>query len=425
MMSRVDGVVDPRSAPADRSRTSRSRSTSTGPGLRPHARVTYAGPRRPCCRASRSAACSRSRRSSTSSCRARRAPAQCRGCPQTVDRPAGRRPRPAGPGGRPPRGGDAGRDRPRTRSHGTLDIEAGVDGRSVGAVAADVESRSPRLSFPLEYHAEVLTDGDRRGDRPGPGPGLRRRRRDRGVAAAPGGVPQLAPGGPRLRAPPLGPGRRRGGRAHRRRRPELGALLGLLAVFGLAARSGMLLVATSCVFASARPGRSAVGARPTGCARAVGTGAHLRGGPRRCSPCLSSCSAPGRVWRSLHPLAQVLLGGLVTSTLVTLFVLPALYAQLAPGRRRRADDERRDRVSRRAVRRPRPGRQRRAGRARRGDDSMTGECARPSAAGLGRRWSSSSRGPSLTGCRQIEEASAARPPARDLDRGRRPGRASR
>ncbi|HLZ38594.1 MAG TPA: efflux RND transporter permease subunit, partial [Mycobacteriales bacterium] len=33
----------------------------------------------------------------------------------------------------------------------------------------------------------------------------------------------------------------------------------------------------------------------------------------------------------LHPLAVVALGGLVTSTLLTLFVLPALYLRVAPG----------------------------------------------------------------------------------------------
>jgi predicted RND superfamily exporter protein len=37
----------------------------------------------------------------------------------------------------------------------------------------------------------------------------------------------------------------------------------------------------------------------------------------------------------LHPMALVVLGGLVTSTLVTLFVLPALYAQMVTGSTRR------------------------------------------------------------------------------------------
>ena len=37
----------------------------------------------------------------------------------------------------------------------------------------------------------------------------------------------------------------------------------------------------------------------------------------------------------LHPMSLVLLGGLLTSTLVTLFVLPALYAQMVSGPTRR------------------------------------------------------------------------------------------
>src|SRR4030095_12235102 len=38
-----------------------------------------------------------------------------------------------------------------------IDIEAGVDGRSLGDVKTDIENRLQDLRFPLEYHAEVLT----------------------------------------------------------------------------------------------------------------------------------------------------------------------------------------------------------------------------------------------------------------------------
>ena len=40
-----------------------------------------------------------------------------------------------------------------------VDIQAGVEGRSVEAVAADIEEQLAKLSFPIEYHAEVLTGG--------------------------------------------------------------------------------------------------------------------------------------------------------------------------------------------------------------------------------------------------------------------------
>ena len=40
----------------------------------------------------------------------------------------------------------------------SIDIVAGVRGRSAGAVTADVERRLQRIAFPLEYHAEILAD---------------------------------------------------------------------------------------------------------------------------------------------------------------------------------------------------------------------------------------------------------------------------
>ncbi len=39
-----------------------------------------------------------------------------------------------------------------------VDIEAGVDGRSADDVAADIEDGLADTRFPLEYHAQVLTD---------------------------------------------------------------------------------------------------------------------------------------------------------------------------------------------------------------------------------------------------------------------------
>ena len=39
-----------------------------------------------------------------------------------------------------------------------LDVEAGVSGRSLGAVASDIQERLADVSFPLEYHAEVLEE---------------------------------------------------------------------------------------------------------------------------------------------------------------------------------------------------------------------------------------------------------------------------
>ena len=39
-----------------------------------------------------------------------------------------------------------------------VDISAGVSGRSVGSVATEIQDRLANISFPLEYHAEVLQE---------------------------------------------------------------------------------------------------------------------------------------------------------------------------------------------------------------------------------------------------------------------------
>jgi multidrug efflux pump subunit AcrB len=47
----------------------------------------------------------------------------------------------------------------------TLDVVAGVDGRSVGDVTDDVRAALTGVTFPLEYHAEVVNDfADRRAE---------------------------------------------------------------------------------------------------------------------------------------------------------------------------------------------------------------------------------------------------------------------
>ena len=74
---------------------------------------------------------------------------------QPADRPSGRRPRPPRRGGRRADRADARRhQRDAVSRH--VDIEAGVSGRSLGAVATRSEDRLADVSFPLEYHAEVL-----------------------------------------------------------------------------------------------------------------------------------------------------------------------------------------------------------------------------------------------------------------------------
>ena len=204
-----------------------------------------------------------------------------------------------------------------------LDIEAGVSGRSLEAVAADIEDRLSRIRFPLEYHAEVLTRtaADEIGAT---------RMWAVGIAAAiaaflllqaafrswtlaalvfitlpvglVGGLLVALVDGAEL---------------------SLGSLLGLLAVLVLATRTAVVVIRHMQDLApeSARFGPELV----------------ERGAQERLTPILTSAAGTAIVMlpfaivgaepglEVVHPMAMVFLGGLLTSTLFSLFVLPALY----------------------------------------------------------------------------------------------------
>ena len=204
-----------------------------------------------------------------------------------------------------------------------LDIEAGVSGRSLDAVAGEIEDRLARSRFPLEYHAEVL----------------KRTAADEinttrivvvAIAAALASflllqaafrswsvaalvfltLPLALVGG-------LAVALISGGEL------SLGSLLGLLAVLVLATRTGLVLIRHMQDLApeSGRFGPALV----------------ERGAQERLRPILTSAAAIAAVMlpfaiagsppglEVVHPMATVVLGGLVTSTLLSLFVLPALY----------------------------------------------------------------------------------------------------
>ena len=209
----------------------------------------------------------------------------------------------------------------------SLDVTADVSGRSVGAVIQDATNRVHALSFPLEHHAEVIADSGHRRDSD---------RRMLGLALAALVAMylllQAVTGSWRLAlvmlllVPTAGVGGVLtaffvGGMM------SAGALMGLLLVFGLFLRNEVLLV-NRCQRLSAD----------------VGGEAHsrvVRATRDRLIPVLVTAStlaaamvpfvALGTVAGTeiLHPLAVVVLGGLVTSTLVTLFVVPALYLRFA------------------------------------------------------------------------------------------------
>ena len=105
---------------------------------------------------------------------------------------------------------------------------------------------------------------------------------------------------------------------------SLGSLVGFFTVFGIAARNGILMI-NHFQHLEEHEGE------------AFGPGLVLRGARERLSPILMTTLATGLAIVPLvvagnapgheieHPLAVVVLGGLVTSTLLNLFVVPALY----------------------------------------------------------------------------------------------------
>jgi CzcA family heavy metal efflux pump len=114
---------------------------------------------------------------------------------------------------------------------------------------------------------------------------------------------------------------------------SLGSLVGFFTVFGIAARNGILLI-NHCQHLEAEEGV------------AFGRELVLRGARERLAPILMTSLATGLALVPLvvlgtrpgheieHPLAVVILGGLFTSTLLSLFVLPSLYLRF--GHRRGA-----------------------------------------------------------------------------------------
>jgi CzcA family heavy metal efflux pump len=113
---------------------------------------------------------------------------------------------------------------------------------------------------------------------------------------------------------------------------SLGSLVGFFTVFGIAARNGILLI-NHCQHLEEQEGMP------------FGRDLVLRGARERLAPILMTSLATGLALVPLvvlgsrpgheieHPLAVVILGGLVTSTLLNLFIVPSLYLRFGRGRR--------------------------------------------------------------------------------------------
>jgi Cu/Ag efflux pump CusA len=213
----------------------------------------------------------------------------------------------------------------------SIDISAGVEGRDLGSVASDVKQQLERLEFPLGYHAELLGEYKERQDA----------QNDMllyGLFAAIGiflllqasfrswrlailsfvTLPMALVGG--LIAVVVGADGIL----------SIGSLVGFFTVFGIAARNGILMINHFQHLERYEGER-------------FGPELVVRGALERLSPILMTTLATGLALVPLviagnspgheieHPLAVVIVGGLITSTLLNLFVVPVLYLRFARG----------------------------------------------------------------------------------------------
>jgi Cu/Ag efflux pump CusA len=210
-----------------------------------------------------------------------------------------------------------------------LDVIADLEGRSAEAVAADLEQRLATMNFPLQYHAEVITNSTEEEIQLGRVIGF-------GIAAiiaafllfqaafnswrlalvATVALPLSLTGG--LLSGLIG-GRMFG----------LGALLGMLALLGLAARY-IAMMLSSLQGPHGRRGHN------DDASTVYGRAGESFGSLIISAAALAAVALPFVVLgprpglEILHPLALVLLGGLVSSLVVALFLLPSTYVHLVP-----------------------------------------------------------------------------------------------
>jgi CzcA family heavy metal efflux pump len=199
-----------------------------------------------------------------------------------------------------------------------IDVEAGVSGRGLDAVAGDVRARLAATTLPLEYHAEVLasTTGDEIG-------ALAMLAFSVAAVLAAYLLLQAAFGSWRLAALVclMMPVALAGGviaALLAGAELSLGSMLGLLALLGIAARTSVLLVRH---FQDRPVAERGAGER---LAAVVTTASALA---LLALPFVVLGTRPGL--EIVHPMAVVILGGLVSATFASLFLLPAMYPHVA------------------------------------------------------------------------------------------------
>ena len=221
----------------------------------------------------------------------------------------------------------------RENSTRRLQVSANVSGRDLGSVARDLQNRVDHIAFPRGYHAELLGEYKER-------QAAQKRLMLYGGAAAIAILLILQAAFRSWRLATLSfltlPMALVGGAIAAYIAGgilSLGSLVGFFTVFGIAARNGILMI-NHFQHLERYEGET------------FGRKLVLRGARERVSPILMTTLATGLAIVPLvmagnlpgheieHPLAVVILGGLVTSTLLNLFVVPSLYLRF--GRPRRA-----------------------------------------------------------------------------------------
>jgi Cu/Ag efflux pump CusA len=228
----------------------------------------------------------------------------------------------------------------------SIDVVANVRGRGLGAVTGEVKDRLRQVTFPREHHLEVLGAAQQRASA-----GLRVWTYLAGAAILIFFLLQAAFGSWRLAALYflLLPVTLAGGLLLAiavRGSVSVVALLGLLAVLAIAVRGGILQIRHYQRLGEDGPSPGAEDGPSPGAEDGRSPGADLveLGSRQRVVPTITGALAAGLALLPLAfygdasgletagPLALIILGGLLTATLVNLFVLPVLYLRFAPRR---------------------------------------------------------------------------------------------
>jgi Cu/Ag efflux pump CusA len=215
-----------------------------------------------------------------------------------------------------------------------VDVTANVSGSDLSAIDRELQTRLAKVEFPLEYHPEVLGEYAER-------LAVQRRMLGSAIAVLIGiflllqacfgswrlaalgfAVLPVSIAGGVVAALVSGTGN------------SLGSIVGFLAILGVAARNGIFLIRHYQRLEETAP---------------FGPDLVMRGARERLSPIVASSAA---IVAALLPMAAlgwmpgleiarqiaiVIIGGVVTSALVSLFVVPALYSLVARGAERPVD----------------------------------------------------------------------------------------